>query len=100
MDMFEFVPIESKAEEKSNYVKTESFTEKTEQFFKLLNEMQDFLKPEYYSLKKRMEEFDKFKIKMNCIATIGNALSTKECKNAISEGYRLYIAENKKHKSN
>lgn len=99
MEMFEHVPVTGTTENKDNYKKIENFTNKCETFFELLNDMPNFLTPEYNSLKKRMDEFPKFKIKMNAIATIANALNTPKCKNAIDDGYRYYIEENNRRKN-
>ena len=98
MEMFEHVPVTGTTENRDNYKKIENFTNKCETFFELLNYMPNFLTPEYNSLKKRMDEFPKFKIKMNAIASIANALNTPECKNAINDGYRYYIEENNRRK--
>ncbi len=96
MEHFEHVPIAANNGNRNNSEKTYDFTEKCEELFKLLYEMESFFRPEYNSLKVRKEQYPKFAIKMNCIATIANKLNDKESQEAIKEGYRLYITENKR----
>ena len=98
MELFEHVPV-TPNQGKDNYTKFETHTDKCIQLFRLLNEVFDFLKAEYSDLAPRKDEYPKFAIKMNSIATIGNALNTRECREAIQEGYRLYVKENKRIKS-
>ena len=81
----------------SNYVKTYDYTEKCIQFFKLLYEMDSFLKPEHSFLKARMDKYPKFVTKINSIATIANKLHENDAQEAIKEGYRLYVTENKRY---
>lgn len=100
MEMFEHVPVNTEKQEKSKYEKFNNHTDKCVKMFGLLHEVFDFFKAEYSDLAPRKDEFPKFAIKMNSIATIGNALNNKECREAIEEGYRLYVKENKRLNNN
>ena len=96
MEMFQYVPVNEK-QEKSTYVKTENYTQKCEQMFALLHDIFDFFGKEYKDLEPRKDNYPKFAIKMNSIATVGNALNNAACKQAIEDGYRLYVKENKRY---
>ena len=98
MEMFQHVTVNEKQEEKS-YVKTENYTKKCEQTFELLHDLFDFFKKEYNDLAPRKDNYPKFVTKMNSIATIGNALNNDACRQAIEDGYRLYVKENKRFNS-
>jgi hypothetical protein len=96
MEFFEHVSPAPNTEEKS-YAKDFDYTKKCEQFFKLLYEMDSFLKPEHSFLMKRKDMYPKFITKINSIATIANKLHEEDAQEAIKEGYRLYVTENKRY---
>jgi len=103
MGLFDHVPINDRGTEyKKEYTTTDNYTDKTEECFKLLNEIFDFFGKEYRSLESgyKAKGYAAFGIKMDSISTIAKALNTTECKEAIKEGYRLYVKENKRHNNN
>lgn len=102
-DMFNHVPINNRGTEyKRDFESTDNCTTKTEECFKMLNEIFDFFGAEYKSLDAGFKKngYTAFGIKMDSIATIAKALNTPECKDAIKEGYRLYVKENKRYNNN
>lgn len=99
MEMLERVPVNTEKQERKDYTKIHNYTDKCAQLFTLLNEVSDFIPAEYYSLNSRKDEFKQFPIKMNAIAAIHNALNNEVCKEAIKDGYRLYVTENKHFKN-
>lgn len=101
--MFNHVPVNNRGTEyKGDFKSTDNYTAKTEEFFKLLNEVFDFLGAEYKSLDAKYKDkgYPKFGIKMDSIAAVAKALNTDACKEAIKEGYRLYIKENRRYNGN
>ena len=102
-DMFNHVPINNRGTEyKRDYESTNNYTAKTEECFRILNEIFDFFGAEYKSLDAGYKKhgYEAFGTKMDSISTIAKALNTPECKEAIKEGYRLYIKENKRYNNN
>ena len=103
MGLFDHVPVSNRGSEyKKEYKNTENYTERTEECFRMLNDIFDFFAEEYRSLDEGYKKhgYEKFGTKMDSISTIAKALNTPECKEAIKEGYRLYIKENKRYNNN